>query len=78
VAAFVGEKGGAPAAVSVYDIDNLTKPVSERTFFNADSVDYHWNADGKSNLFFILFLNSNYNICLLSYLRPHSHTHRSR
>jgi translation initiation factor 2A len=52
VAVFVGEKGGAPAGVRLFDVAELNQTgngtaKAQRTFFNADSVDFMWNADGK-------------------------------
>ncbi|KAJ3402458.1 hypothetical protein HDV05_008521, partial [Chytridiales sp. JEL 0842] len=58
VGVFVGERKGAPAAVRLFDLKDLekegtgedVKPKAVRTFFNADSVDFKWNADGTAVL----------------------------
>jgi uncharacterized protein with WD repeat len=49
VAVFIGEKKGCPAAVKLFDTSKLDgqTPLIQRTFFNADSVDFLWSEDGK-------------------------------
>ncbi|KAJ1561099.1 hypothetical protein HK405_004927, partial [Cladochytrium tenue] len=54
VAVFIGEKKGAPAAVRLFDYAKLSgAPLSPRTTFNADLVDYLWSADGCNLLAWI-------------------------
>ncbi|KAJ3331049.1 hypothetical protein HDU76_004216 [Blyttiomyces sp. JEL0837] len=51
VAVFIGEKGGKPASVQLYDIGNIGGgPLAQRNFFNADSVDLLWNIEGSGLL----------------------------
>ncbi|KAJ3157379.1 hypothetical protein HK101_001453 [Irineochytrium annulatum] len=51
VAVFVAEKKGAPASVKLFDIEKLEgKPLAQRSFFNSDYVDFHWNKDGSAVL----------------------------
>ncbi|EPY50467.1 translation initiation factor eIF2A [Schizosaccharomyces cryophilus OY26] len=50
VAVFVPERKGAPASVRTYSIPNFTRPLSQKTFFKADKVQFKWNALGTSLL----------------------------
>ncbi|KAJ3118481.1 hypothetical protein HDU96_001300 [Phlyctochytrium bullatum] len=50
VAAFVPEKKGAPASVRVYAVGGAGTPVAQKSFFNADYVDFHWNNEGSAVL----------------------------
>lgn len=50
VAAFVPEKKGQPAHVYLYSIPNFSTPVSFKSFFRADTVQFHWNELGTSLL----------------------------
>lgn len=50
VAVFIPEKKGAPASVRTYSIPNFNSPLSQKTFFKADKVQFKWNALGTSLL----------------------------
>ncbi|KAJ3108436.1 hypothetical protein HDU97_001143 [Phlyctochytrium planicorne] len=50
VAAFISEKKGAPASVRVFDMTKPATPLAQKSFFNADYVDFHWSADGSTVL----------------------------
>ncbi len=50
VAAFVPEKGGKPAFVRIYTIPNFNQPVSQKTFFKAETAQLTWNKLGTSLL----------------------------
>lgn len=52
IAAFVGEKKGCPASVKLYDCLNLSTPLTQKSFFKADTVQYNWNKLGTSVLIF--------------------------
>lgn len=52
VAVFIPEKKGQPAAVRLYDVTNLTVPLSQKSFYRADSVQFHWNKLGTNVLVF--------------------------
>ncbi|KAI8923961.1 eukaryotic translation initiation factor eIF2A-domain-containing protein [Entophlyctis helioformis] len=52
VAVFFPEKNGRPAAVRLYDVTSLGKPLSEKSFYRADSVSFHWNSLGTNVLVF--------------------------
>ncbi|TPX70670.1 hypothetical protein SpCBS45565_g01666 [Spizellomyces sp. 'palustris'] len=52
VAAFVPEKKGQPAAVRLYDVTNLNTPLTQKSFYRADSVQFHWNSLGTNVLIF--------------------------
>ncbi|KAF1988137.1 eukaryotic translation initiation factor-like protein subunit eIF2A [Aulographum hederae CBS 113979] len=43
VAVFVPERKGQPAAVKVYGIPQFASPVSQKTFFKGDKVQFKWN-----------------------------------
>lgn len=46
IAAFVGEKKGLPASVSLFSITNFSVPVSRKTFFKAEKCQMFWNQLG--------------------------------
>ncbi|EEB08626.1 translation initiation factor eIF2A [Schizosaccharomyces japonicus yFS275] len=50
VAVFVPERKGAPAIVRTYNIPSFNTPVSQKTFFKADKVQFKWNTLGTSLL----------------------------
>ncbi|KAI8905960.1 eukaryotic translation initiation factor eIF2A-domain-containing protein [Gorgonomyces haynaldii] len=52
VCVFIGEKKGAPASVRIFDILNLKQQLSQKSFFKADSVTFHWNRLGTHVLVF--------------------------
>ncbi|KAL2915828.1 hypothetical protein HK105_204529 [Polyrhizophydium stewartii] len=52
VAVFVPEKNGKPGSVKLFDVASLTKPLSEKSFFRADTVQFHWNSLGTNVLVF--------------------------
>jgi translation initiation factor 2A len=50
VCVFIPEKKDQPASVRLYDLLSPTVPVSQKTFFRADSAHFHWNQLGTSIL----------------------------
>ncbi|KAI8816782.1 eukaryotic translation initiation factor eIF2A-domain-containing protein [Fimicolochytrium jonesii] len=52
VAAFVPEKKGRPAAVTLYGVDNFSTPLSHKSFYRADSVQFHWDKLGTNVIVF--------------------------
>ncbi|EGF84373.1 hypothetical protein BATDEDRAFT_18651 [Batrachochytrium dendrobatidis JAM81] len=52
VAIFYPEKNGSPGSVKLYDITNLQTPLSSKSFFRADSVNFYWNSLGTNVLVF--------------------------
>lgn len=48
VAVFVPERKGQPAAVKVFQVPQFSSPVSQKTFFKGDKVQFKWNALGTS------------------------------
>jgi translation initiation factor 2A len=52
IAAFVSEKKGCPASVKLFDCLNFAAPLSQKSFFKADSVQYNWNQLGTNVLIF--------------------------
>ncbi|KAJ1565274.1 hypothetical protein HK096_003684, partial [Nowakowskiella sp. JEL0078] len=46
IAVFIGEKKGKPASVRLYDIAGLQTPLSQKTFYQADSATFLWNKLG--------------------------------
>ncbi|KAF2400134.1 eukaryotic translation initiation factor 2A [Trichodelitschia bisporula] len=48
VAIFVPERKGQPAAVKVYNVPTFGSPVSQKTFFKGDKVQFKWNDMGSS------------------------------
>ncbi|KAH6566800.1 hypothetical protein BASA60_009286 [Batrachochytrium salamandrivorans] len=52
VAVFIPEKNGCPGSVKLYDVTNLKQPLSEKSFFRADTVNFHWNSLGTNVLVF--------------------------
>ena len=48
VAVFVPERKGQPAAVKVFNVPNFESPVSQKTFFKGDKVQFKWNELGTS------------------------------
>ena len=52
LAAFIGEKTGSPASVRLFDVSNFQTPLSQKSFYRADSVQYYWNAIGTNVLIF--------------------------
>ncbi|RMD41555.1 hypothetical protein DV735_g3569, partial [Chaetothyriales sp. CBS 134920] len=50
IAVFIPERKGQPAAVRVYNVPNLTVPVSQKNFFKGDKVQLKWNDNGTSLL----------------------------
>lgn len=47
IAAFVAEKKGLPASVSLFSITNFSAPVSRKTFFKAEKGQMFWNTLGE-------------------------------
>ncbi|KAI9104693.1 eukaryotic translation initiation factor eIF2A-domain-containing protein [Phlyctochytrium arcticum] len=52
VAVFVAEKKGQPGSVKLYDVANFTAPLAQKSFFRADTVNFHWNRLGTNVLVF--------------------------
>ncbi|KAJ3052662.1 hypothetical protein HK097_005900 [Rhizophlyctis rosea] len=52
VCVFIPEKKGQPAAVRLFDITNLGVPLAHKSFYRADSVQFHWNKLGTNVLVF--------------------------
>ncbi|KAJ1949598.1 hypothetical protein EC988_004712, partial [Linderina pennispora] len=50
VAVFVPEKGGKPALVRMYTVGSFARPVANKTFFNADKVEFYWHKLGTNLL----------------------------
>ncbi|KAJ2720084.1 hypothetical protein GGI07_004833 [Coemansia sp. Benny D115] len=50
VAVFVPERGSKPAIVRMYGLSNFARPLSNKTFFKADKVDFHWHSLGTNVL----------------------------
>lgn len=48
VAVFVPERKGQPAAVKVFKVPDFGSPVSQKTFFKGDKVQFKWNEPGTS------------------------------
>ncbi|KAF2716191.1 translation initiation factor eIF-2A [Polychaeton citri CBS 116435] len=48
LAVFVPERKGQPAAVKVFNVPQFTQPVSQKTFFKGDKVQFKWNQEGTS------------------------------
>lgn len=48
VAVFVPERKGQPAAVKVFTVPQFAAPVSQKTFFKGDKVQFKWNEPGTS------------------------------
>ncbi|OCK76343.1 translation initiation factor eIF-2A [Lepidopterella palustris CBS 459.81] len=48
VAVFVPERKGLPAAVKVFQVPQFNAPVSQKTFFKGDKVQFKWNDLGTS------------------------------
>ncbi|KIV99842.1 uncharacterized protein PV09_08511 [Verruconis gallopava] len=48
VAVFVPERKGQPAAVKVFNVPHFNVPVSQKTFFKGDKVQFKWNEPGSS------------------------------
>ncbi|KAI9208325.1 eukaryotic translation initiation factor eIF2A-domain-containing protein [Polychytrium aggregatum] len=47
VAVFIPEKNSQPASVRLYDVHSLAgQPLAQKTFFRADSIEFHWNQLG--------------------------------
>ncbi|KAJ3259073.1 hypothetical protein HK103_002960 [Boothiomyces macroporosus] len=52
VAAFFPEKKGSPGACRLYDLTNLNTPLSQKSFYRAETVTFHWNSIGTNVLIF--------------------------
>lgn len=52
VAVFIAGKNGAPSSSRIYDIGNVSTPLSQKSFFRADRVTFHWNDIGTNVLVF--------------------------
>ncbi|KAI8814075.1 eukaryotic translation initiation factor eIF2A-domain-containing protein [Cladochytrium replicatum] len=52
IGAFIPEKNGAPASVRLYDIVGNPTPLAQKTFFRAESAEFHWNKLGTHVLVF--------------------------
>ncbi|KAJ2491223.1 hypothetical protein IWW37_002475 [Coemansia sp. RSA 2050] len=50
VAVFVPERGSKPALVRMYAVGAFARAVANKTFFKAESVDFHWHKLGTSLL----------------------------
>jgi translation initiation factor 2A len=48
LAVFVPERKGQPATVKVFNVPQFNAPVSQRTFFKGDKVQFKWNQQGTS------------------------------
>ncbi|EGF99733.1 uncharacterized protein MELLADRAFT_50619, partial [Melampsora larici-populina 98AG31] len=54
ISIFIPEKNGSPACVKIFGLIGLTSnslPISSKTFFKADKVQFKWNRSGTSLLF---------------------------
>jgi translation initiation factor 2A len=52
VSVFIAGKNGSPSSCQIYDITNFSAPLSRKSFFRADSVNFYWNAIGTNVLVF--------------------------
>lgn len=52
VAVFVPEKKGQPGWVRLYDINSFKQPLAQKSFYRADTVNFHWNNLGTNVLVF--------------------------
>lgn len=50
IAVFIPEKSGKPASVRVYQFPNFEQPVSQKTFFKAETAQMKWNKLGTTLL----------------------------
>ncbi|KAG5917642.1 hypothetical protein E4U53_004186 [Claviceps sorghi] len=50
VAVFVPERKGQPAVVKVFNVPLFQNPISQKTFFKGDKVQFKWNKRGSSLL----------------------------
>ena len=50
VAVFVPEKKGAPAIVRLFGINSFNYPLSNKTFYKADNIQFKWNSIGTNVL----------------------------
>ncbi|GAB0134610.1 hypothetical protein EsDP_00002975 [Epichloe bromicola] len=50
VAVFVPERKGQPAVVKVFNVPLFHNPISQKTFFKGDKVQFKWNKRGSSLL----------------------------
>ncbi|KAK4157683.1 eukaryotic translation initiation factor eIF2A-domain-containing protein [Chaetomidium leptoderma] len=48
VAVFIPEHKGQPSAVKVYNVPSFNSPISQKTFFKGDKVQFKWNGLGTS------------------------------
>lgn len=46
IAVFVPEKQGAPAIVRLYGLLSFNYPLSNKSFYKADTVKFYWNSIG--------------------------------
>ena len=44
-----------PSAIRLYQYPNVEAPIANKSFFNADKVDFKWNKSGKFTSILILF-----------------------
>eukprot|EP00842_Homolaphlyctis_polyrhiza_P000569 jgi/Hompol1/1512/HPOL_004755-RA len=52
IAVFYPEKNAQPGSVKLFDLTDLKRPLSEKSFFRADTVQFHWNSLGTNVLVF--------------------------
>jgi translation initiation factor 2A len=52
IATFAIGKNGAPSSCQIYDLTNFTTPLSRKSFFRADRVNFYWNTIGTNVLVF--------------------------
>ncbi|KAI9738317.1 MAG: hypothetical protein M1834_008815 [Cirrosporium novae-zelandiae] len=50
VAVFIPEKKGQPASVKIYNIPQFSTPVSQKSFYKCDKIQFKWNDSGTTLL----------------------------
>lgn len=50
IAVFIPERKGSPAASQIYSLTDLEKPSTQKQFYKADKITFHWNQTGRSLL----------------------------
>ena len=43
----MAKKKSEPSAIRLYQYPNVESPIANKSFFNADKVDFKWNKSGK-------------------------------
>ncbi|KAJ3269424.1 hypothetical protein HDV01_001422 [Terramyces sp. JEL0728] len=60
VAAFFPEKKASPGSCRLYDLTNLNTPLSQKSFYRAETVTFHWNTLG-TNVLVCIWLTADHN-----------------